>query len=75
MEVRLFPFTFKAMQSRGGGDYLEFYNIVLTEQLGKFADGTTFPSALLNVKTGLLSFFDNLDIKGRVYIKAHAENA
>jgi len=75
MEVVLFPFTFKAMQSRGGGDYLEFYNIVLTEQLGKFADGTTFPSALLNAKTGLLSFFDDEDIKGRVYIKAHAENA
>lgn len=70
----MFPFTFKAMQSRGGGDYLEFYNIVLTEQLGKFADGTTFPSALLNVKTGLLSFFDDEDIKGRVYIKAHAES-
>ena len=71
----MFPFTFKAMQSRGGGDYLEFYNIVLTEQLGKFADGTTFPSALLNVKTGLLSFFDDLDKKGRVYLIAHAENA
>ena len=71
----MFPFTFKAMQSRGGGDYLEFYNIVLTEQLGKIQVGVIFPSALLNVKTGLLSFFDNLDIKGRVYIKAHAENA
>ena len=74
-EVTLFPFTFSKMcQDTCGIDYLEFYNIVLTEQLGKFPDGTTFPSALLNAKTGLLSFFDNLDIKGRVYIKAHAES-
>ena len=74
-EVTLFPFTFSKMcQDTCGIDYLEFYNIVLTEQLGKFPDGTTFPSALLNAKTGLLSFFDDEDIKGRVYIKAHAES-
>ena len=75
-EVILFPFTFKTMcQTTCGVDYLEFYNIVLTEQLDKFQIGATFHSALLNVKTGLLSFFDDEDIKGRVYIKAHAWDA
>ena len=70
----LFPFTFKAMQSHGDGDYLKFYDLVLTEQVGKFPKGTTFNNALLNIRIGFLTLFD-ADLRTQVYLKAHAENA
>ena len=70
----LFPFTFSKMcQDTCGIDYLEFYNIVLTEQVGKFPKGTTFNNALLNIRIGFLTLFDT-DLRTQVYLKAHAEN-
>ena len=70
----MFPFTFSRMQLHGDGDYLKFYDLVLTEQVGKFPAGTKFNNALLNIRIGFLSLFDT-DVRAQVHIKAHAWNA
>ncbi len=50
----------------GDQDYMQFYNVVLTKQIGRHQPGTKFSSACINFHAGVIEFFDDLnEVVGR----------